>query len=79
MKIPGILTPIYYYSCAKAFDNRSRSKNLKPNKIEGGGVNLTPPFPPPPPLKASRVNTSAKNNKFFDGPLFYYGTYWPND
>ena len=40
-------------SCAKAFDNRSRSKTLKPEKSrEGGGVNLTP-FPP---LKASRVN-----------------------
>ena len=40
-------------SCAKAFDNRSKSKNLKPKKIEGGGVNLTPP----PLLKASRVNS----------------------
>ena len=36
-------------SCVKAFDNRSRSKNLKPKKSRGG-VNLTP-------LKASRVNT----------------------
>ena len=24
-------------SCAKAFDNRSRSKNLKPKKLRGGG------------------------------------------
>ena len=29
--------------CAKAFDNRARSKNLKPKKSRGGGVNLTPP------------------------------------
>ena len=36
-------------SCAKASDNRSRSKNLKPKKSRG--VNLTPPLP----LKASRV------------------------
>ena len=28
-------------SCAKAFGNRSRSKNLKPKKLRG--VNLTPP------------------------------------
>ena len=34
-------------SCAKAFDNRPRSKNLKPKKSRGGGQ----------PLKASRVNT----------------------
>ena len=32
-------------SCAKAFDNRSRSKNLKSKKSRGGG-NLTPPPPP---------------------------------
>ena len=38
-------------SCAKAFDNQSRSKNLKPKKSSGGEVNLTPP----PPPKASRV------------------------
>ena len=36
-------------SCAKAFDNRSRSKNLKPKKSRGGQFD-------PPPLKASRVN-----------------------
>ena len=30
-------------SCAKAFDNRSRGKNLKPKKSRGG-VNLTPPL-----------------------------------
>ena len=36
-------------SCAKAFDNRSRSKNLKPKKSRGGGVNLTCQFDPPPP------------------------------
>ena len=35
-------------SCAKAFDNRSRSKNLKPKNSRGGGVKS-------PPLKASRV------------------------
>ena len=39
-------------NCAKAFDNQSRSKNLKPKKSRGWGQ-----FdPPPPPLKASRVN-----------------------
>ena len=42
-------------SCAKPFDNRSRSKTLKPKKIEGGGSI----WPPPPSLKASRV----KNGK----------------
>ena len=42
-------------SCAKAFDNRSRIKNLKPKKSRGG-VNLTPP--PPPLLKATRVKKS---------------------
>ena len=30
-------------SCAKAFDNRPRSKNLKPKKLRGGGGNLTSP------------------------------------
>ena len=30
-------------NCTKAFDNRSRSKNLKPKKSRG--VNLTPPSP----------------------------------
>ena len=35
----------------QSFDNRSRSKNLKPKKSRGGGQ-----FDPPP-LKASRVNT----------------------
>ena len=37
-------------SCAKAFDNRSRSKNLKPKISRGGGGQFDPP-----PLKASRV------------------------
>ena len=37
-------------SCAKAFDNQSRRKNLKPKKLRGGGQ-----FNSPPPLKASRV------------------------
>ena len=40
-------------SCAKAFDNRSRSINLKPKNSRGGQFDT----PPPPPLKASRVNT----------------------
>ena len=39
-------------SCTKAFDNWSRSKNLKPKKSRG--VNLTPP-----PLKAFRVNNGC--------------------
>ena len=43
-------------SCAKAFDNRSRSKNLKPKKSSGEGVNLTCP------LKDSRVNNNNNNN-----------------
>ena len=45
-------------SCAKAFDYQSRSKNLKPKKIEGGGVNLTPP----PLFKASRVNNQCNKH-----------------
>ena len=40
-------------SCAKAFDNRSRSKNLKPKKLTGGGQ-----FDPPP-LKASRISEDS--------------------
>ena len=43
-------------SCAKAFDNRSRSKNLKPKKSKGGGQ-----FDPP--LKASRVKQIYAVNK----------------
>ena len=42
-------------SCAKAFDNRSRSKNLKP-KNRGGCQ-----FDPLPPLKASRVKLLAES------------------
>ena len=33
-------------SCAKAFDNQSRSKNLKPKNSRGGGQ-----FDPPPPSR----------------------------
>ena len=32
-------------SCAKAFDNRSRSKNLKPKKLRGGQI-VNPPTSP---------------------------------
>ena len=38
-------------SCAKAFDNRSKSKNSKPKKIEGGGS-----IWPPPPSSLLRLN-----------------------
>ena len=48
-------------SCAKAFDNRSRSKNLKPKKSRRG-VNLTPPPPPPPPSRL--LGLSWKYNTF---------------
>ena len=41
---------VHKQGTAKAFDNRSRSKNLKPNKSRGEGQ-----FDLPPPLKASRV------------------------
>ena len=41
-------------SCAKAFDNRSRSKSLKPKK-KREGVNLTPP---PPPSRLLGLNRS---------------------
>ena len=37
-------------SCAKAFDNRSRSKNLKPKKSRGGQ------FDPPPPSRLLGLN-----------------------
>ena len=40
-------------SCAKAFDNRSRGKHLKPKKSRG--VNLTPP--PPPSRLLSKTDT----------------------
>ena len=49
-------------SLAKAFDNLSRSKNLKPKK--SGGINLAAP----PPLKASRV----KCNTRFESRSTYY-------
>ena len=45
-------------SCAKAFVNRSRSKNLKPKKSRGGQFD-------PPRLKASRVNAFGVTKFFF--------------
>ena len=39
-------------SCTNAFDNRSSSKNLKPNNRGGGGQ-----FDHPPALEASRVKS----------------------
>ena len=41
-------------SCAKVFDNRSRSKNLKPKKSRGEGQFDSPPLP----FNASRVKLS---------------------
>ena len=39
-------------SCAKAFDNRPRSKNLKPKRSRAGQFD-------PPPLKASRISEDS--------------------
>ena len=50
-------------SCAKAFDNRSRSKNLMPKKSRGGQFDSPPP---PRPLGLNyytRVNTGTKIQK----------------
>ena len=44
-------------SCAKAFDNRSRSKNLKPKKSRGGAGQ----FNPPPSSRLPRVNKHAQS------------------
>ena len=44
-------------SCAKAFNNRSRSKNLKPKNRGMGGGQFDPP-----PLEASRVNRLCLRN-----------------
>ena len=39
-------------SCARAFGNQSRNKNLRLKESSGGGVRL---IPPPPPFMPSRV------------------------
>ena len=59
-------------SCAKDFDYRSRSKNLKQKKIEGG-VNLTPLTP----LKASGVK-SIKNKPAHKFISFDVVDYYPS-
>ena len=52
-------------SCAKAFDNRSRSKNLKP-KNRGGGDQFGTP------LKASRVNPiDMIFSSYYELPLYF--------
>ena len=42
-------------SCAKAFGNRSRNKNLRPKKSRGWGGQIDPP-----PLIPSGVNNYVK-------------------
>ena len=39
------MSPQTKNSCAEAFGNRSRNKNLKPKKLRGGGGQIDPPPP----------------------------------
>ena len=52
-------------SCAKAFGNRSRNKNLRSKRLRGGGRDQIDPTP----LMPSRVN---RLNSKFKGVKIYY-------